>query len=89
MARIEREELGDRDASMVFIAGSLGEARRAEGLLTAIGVDYVVRIEPFVGNLFSRARNGAAFYVAFRQADYCRSTLVAAGLSRGVVEDPE
>jgi hypothetical protein len=89
MARIEREELADRDASRVFIAGSLDEARRVEELLTAAGVDYVVQIEPFVGGLFSRTRNGAAFYVGSRQADYCRSTISAAGLSRGVVEDPE
>ena len=89
MARIEREELGDRSASRVFIAASLDEAHRVEEQLTSVGVDYVVQVEPFVGSLFSKARNGAAFYVISRQADYCRSRLAAAGLSRGVVEDPE
>ena len=86
MARVDPDSLAD--AERVFIAASLTEALRVENLLTLSGVDYAVHVEIFSTSLFGSPRNGAAFYVAAGQAAYCRSHLRAAGLGRGVVEDP-
>jgi len=86
MARIESETLTDREGVGVFIAETLGQAQRAEELLTSRGVDYVVRVEPFAYTLFGSARYGAMFYVSAGQADYCRSALAAAGMESGVVD---
>jgi hypothetical protein len=88
MARIEAEQI--REPERIFIAASLREARRVEQVLTAVGVDYVVQVEPFGRSvLFGTVRQGASFYVTSAQAAYCRSRLSADGLDRGVVEDQE
>jgi hypothetical protein len=88
MGRIESEEL--RDPERIFVARSLRLARRVEEWLTTAGVDYVVQVEPFGRSLlFQTVRNGAAFYVAAGQAEYCRRQLSATGLAAGVVEDQE
>lgn len=88
MARIEEEELPD--AEQIFVAGSLRLARRAEEWLTAAGIDYVVKVEPFGRSLlFGTERMGAVFYVAASQADQCRQQLSAAGLGGGVLKIPE
>ena len=85
MARMEPEEFGDRELVGVFIASTLGEARRAEALLTERGVHYVVEVEPLGRTVFGSRRNMAAFYVEVSQAEYCGSELVAAGLGLGVL----
>lgn len=87
MARVESETLADRDLMEVFIARTLDEARRVEGLLTDRGVDYVVQVELFGRTLFGSPRYGAMFYVTVGQAQYCRSALAAAGFGRGIVEE--
>lgn len=87
MARVEPEVLGE--AEQVFIAASLAEARQAEALLSAEGVDYVVQVELFTTSVLFGPRNGAAFYVASGEAEYCRSRLTASGLSRGVTDEQE
>ena len=87
VARVESETLADRDLAAVFIAPTLGEARRVEELLTERGVDYAVQVELFGYTFFGSARYGAVFYVAAGQAEYCRSALVTAGLELGVVEE--
>lgn len=86
MARIESETFADRDGVGIFIAETLGQAQRAEELLTSRGVDYAVRVELFGYTLFGSARYGAMFYVNAGQADYCRSALAAAGMGLGVVD---
>ena len=87
MVRVEAEALSHGDLSRVFIASTLREAQQVEALLTVIGVDYVVQVEPYRASLFFGPRNGAAFYVSLEQADYCRLQLNAKGFGRGVLEE--
>lgn len=89
MARVESLTLEHHELEKVFVAARLAEAQRVEEVLSLEGVDYVVKVEPFVGGLFStfRPRNGAVFYVASMQAVYCRSKLIDAGLGAGVVDE--
>ena len=87
MTRVEPEALENHELARVYLAGTLAEAQQVEGLLTGTGVDYVVKVEPFRTSLFFGVRNGAAFYVADGQADYCRSHLAAAGMAYGVQAD--
>jgi hypothetical protein len=89
MARVDAESFGDRELARVFVAATIAEARRAEGLLSERGVDYVVQAEPLGRSLFGSLRMGAAFYVEIGQAPYCGSQLIAAGLGIGVLIDPE
>ena len=87
MARLEAEELGDRELVQVFIASTLAEAQQAEELLTQRGVNYVVAVQALGRTLFGSPRNAAVFSVEMSQAEYCGSQLVAAGLGRGVLID--
>ena len=89
MVRVEAEALEHHDTERVFVAARLAEAQRVEEVLTHAGVDYLVKVEPFVAGIFStfRPRNGAVFYVIVAQADYCRLKLIEAGLGRGVVAE--
>ena len=89
MARVDLEALEDRELERIFIGARLEEAQRVETVLTEAGVEYVVKVEPFVAGIFStfRPRNGAVFYVTSAQADYCRSKLIDAGLGRGVIAE--
>ena len=91
MARVEPEALSPRRLSRIFIAARLAEAQRVEELLTVNGVDYVVKVEPFMSGVLSalRPRNGAVFYVTAEQARFCRAQLAAAGLDRGVIEEDD
>lgn len=45
MARIEVDAL--RDPEQVYLAPSLGEARKVEALVTSRGVDYATQVEVF------------------------------------------
>jgi len=89
MSRVEPDALEHHDLERIFIAARLTEAQRVEDVLTLEGVEYVVKVEPFVAGVFStfRPRNGAVFYVVSSQADYCRSKLISAGLGRGAVAE--
>jgi hypothetical protein len=73
------------DLACVYVAATLKEAKAAEALLTAVGVDFVVDVEEIGTTLFGSTRHGAAFYVATGQAAYSGSKLVAAGLGLGVL----
>jgi hypothetical protein len=80
MVRIEAEALEHHETERIFVAARLGEAQQVEDVLTQAGVDYHVKVEPFVAGIFStfRPRNGAVFYVASRRracpgASPCRS----------------
>jgi len=88
MPRVDPDALEHHNLEQIFIAAKLAEAQRVEDVLTLEGIQYVVNVEKFVSGFLSlRPRNGAVFYVASAQADYCRSRLVDAGLSRGVVTE--
>jgi hypothetical protein len=85
VARVEPDDLHDLEP--IFIARTIRHARKAEALLTAAGVDYVVQVEPYGRSLlFGTTRYGAAFYVAAAQAAHCRGRLIGAGFGRYVVE---
>src|SRR5258705_3049081 len=86
MARVEPEALENQDLTPVFLATKLKEAQRVEHALT--DVSYVVEVEAYSRSLFGTLRYGATFYVIAGQAEYCRSRLVAAGLHRGVIDEP-
>ena len=88
MAQIEAEDLSDPER--IYIAGTLGLAKRVEEWLTMAGVEYAVKVEPFGRSLlFGSVRMGAAFYVTSAQASYCREQLTAGGLGGGVVDTPD
>ena len=84
MARIEPDALPDPE--QVYVAASLGEARKVETLLTARGVEYATQVEVLGrSRLFGSLRHGAGFYVTAPLAEYCRITLSQAGFERGIV----
>jgi hypothetical protein len=84
VAHVDPEDLPDLER--IFIARTIRQARKAEELLTATGVDYVVQVEPYGRSLlFGTIRHGAAFYVAAAQAPHCRERLIGAGFGKGVV----
>lgn len=85
MPRLDPDAFADRDLARIFITPKLGDARKAEAVLSGRGVDYVVVAEPVGRTLLGFTRTGACFYVAADQADACADLLTAAGLSRGVV----
>jgi hypothetical protein len=87
MARVDPEVFGDKELVTVFLGATVSEARRAESLLTDLGIDYVVKPEPFGRSLLGSPRVGAIFYVPVDQAERCSAELVAAGLARGVIMD--
>jgi hypothetical protein len=83
--RLERDAFGDSELACVYVAATLREARDAEAVLTAVGVDYVIDVEEIGTTLFGSQRHGAAFYVTPAQAAYSGSKLVSAGLGLGVL----
>ena len=86
MPRIEPEQL--QDPEPIFLASSLGTARRVEALLDSRGVDYVVQVEELGRTtLFGTMRHGAGFYVPAGQASECRTLLAEVGLSHGIVDE--
>ena len=85
MPRLERDAFGAGDLACVYVAATLREARDAEQVLTAVGVDYVVDVEEIGTTLFGSRRHGAAFYVSTAQAAYSGTKLVSAGLGLGVL----
>jgi hypothetical protein len=85
VARIDPEAVDDRSLTRVFIAPTMAEARRAEDLLTAEGIEYAVQAEALSRTLFGSPRYWAAFYVARDQARSSSELLAAAGLEEGLV----
>jgi hypothetical protein len=83
--QLARDAFDADDLACVYVAATLREARVAEAVLTAVGVDYVVDVEEIGTTLFGSRRHGAAFYVASAQAAYSGTKLVSAGLGLGVV----
>lgn len=85
MAQVEPEALANQELTRVFMAATLAEAKRADEVLTARGVDFVVSVEPLGRTLFGSPRNYAVVSVASGQAEHCGSLLVAEGLGLGVL----
>jgi hypothetical protein len=85
MPRVDLEALADQKLTRVFVSLKLAEARRAEELLAARGVDYVVTVEAVGRTLLGSPRNAAVFSVHDSQAVSCVSALVEAGLGAGVI----
>ena len=87
VARIEAHALPDPE--QVYLAASLGEARKVEALLTSRDVMYATQVEVLGrSTLFGSLRHGAAFYVSAGHAESCRGALAQAGFERGIVPTP-
>lgn len=89
MPRVEPDTLDHQELTRIYIAGTLGEAKQVEALLTGHGVDYVVQVEPYRASILFGPRNGAAFYVTETQAPFCHEHLVASGLQRGLATEED
>lgn len=82
MARCRLEELGHRELRLVYIAGNVRDAGNAERVLTTLGVDYALDLEPFTtGAIFSRQYMGLFFYVPIEQHALCMEHLRRHGLT--------
>ena len=88
LARLDPDALADRELHLVFIARNTSEARRAEELLTEVGVDYTLDFEPFfhAGIFGVGTLTGVGFFVLSSQAAYCRELLRDRGLAIGVID---
>lgn len=90
MPRIDRDAWVDKATVLVFIAGTVVEAKRAEAALTAAGVDYCVDAEEYVqgvGFPLMGTYTGLGFYVVEDQGPYARQLLDRAKLRTGIVAD--
>ncbi len=86
MSRQEREALRDKSLVLVFIAGTIREAERAEAALTAAGINYCFDAEEFTQGILLSPRAGVGFYVIEGQAPLARDRLAKAELQSGVVD---
>jgi hypothetical protein len=88
---LDFEDFLDSELARVYIAGELKEAEHVESILTALGIDYAVDVQPYFKPacaLFSLGvYAGAAFFVQSRHAALARRTLLAAGLKTGIEDD--
>jgi hypothetical protein len=93
MARLDFDQLLDKEVSRIYIAGELAEATRVEAVLARNGIDYAVEVEPYqkpMPTLFSLGTYaGAGFFVLTGQAAFARGALLAAGLRSGIQDDSE
>jgi hypothetical protein len=90
MPRIDRDAWVDKTAVLVFIAGTVAEAKRAEAALTAAGVDFYVDAEEYVqgvGFPLIGTYTGLGFYVVEGQGSHARQLLKGAKLRTGIVAD--
>jgi hypothetical protein len=90
MALVDPATFDDKEVTMVYIAGRLGEAKRVEQVCSDNAIDYAVDIEPFesrVLGILPVEYEGVGFYVLSDQANLCRRVLREAGLVQGLVED--
>jgi hypothetical protein len=86
MSTRNRDALGDKSLALVFIAGSIREAERAEAALTASGIDYCFDSEEFAQGILLSPRTGVGFYVIEGQAPSARHQLAKAELQPGVID---
>ena len=92
MSRVGLEDFGDDEVSRIYLAAALSEAKRVEDVLTGIGIEYAVEVEPYVFlnvlSFFSEYK-GAVFYVLAARADQARQALIEAGLTVGVQDEAD
>ena len=87
MSLVDEDAFRERPIVRIFLAATVGEARRVEAVLDQRDVDYFVRVEAFGRTLFGSERHGATFFVEAGRADDCEAALVEAGLGFGVLRD--
>lgn len=82
MARRTFAEFVGTPLSVVYIAGHLAEAKKAERVLTEAGLAYAIRLEPFVTTSVMTLGEylGAFLYVPRDHAPRCRELLEQHGL---------
>ena len=82
MARRTVEELSGTVPSLVYIAGTLYDAKKAERVLTDHGIEYVLDLEPFASTSLMRAgeHTGLFVYVPTEQHGACLDILERNGL---------
>lgn len=86
MARRTAEELSGTSLSLVYIADSTVDAERVERVLSEQGIDYTLRLEPFmkssaVGTVFGGIYTGVFFFIATTQHEVCRDLLRSTGFA--------
>ena len=72
--------------SLIYIAGNMVDAQKAERALTEHGVDYALSLEPFMkssalGTVFGGTYAGVFFFVPAAQQGFCRDLLRGQGLA--------
>lgn len=69
--------------SLVYIAGNMADAEKAERTLTEHGVDYALSLEPFASTSMMRPgdHTGLFVYVPTAQHRSCREMLERSGLT--------
>ena len=87
MARMELEQLSEREVVRVCAASGAEEAKRIEKVLNAHEVDFAVEQETFRESKFGfSATDGLVFYVSAADAPGVREILTGAGIAAGVVD---
>jgi len=86
MPQVDRSAFDGKEIERIFVGTSMSECSKAEAVLSAVAIDYLVEVEPIQAGLFSRSLTGAVFYVLAGQAEYCRSRLESEGLSFGLIQ---
>jgi hypothetical protein len=82
MARRTEKELAGVPLSLVYIAGNLVDAEKAERLLTESGIDYLLKLEPFTTASMMRGEYmGLFIYVPTGEHGRCREVLEAGRLT--------
>lgn len=82
MPRRTGNDLREVPLSLVYIAGNVVDAEKAERTLTAQGVDYVLSLESFASTsvMLVGERTGLFVYVPTAQHRSCRELLERSGL---------
>jgi len=90
MSYTEPDKFEDKEVSLVYIAGEVGEAGGVEKLLTEEDINYTVSKVPFLREMLFEGDvelPGVGFYVLSGQAEFCRKMLLSAGYKTGIVMD--
>jgi hypothetical protein len=76
--RRDPEYFGDRELELLYVAKKLRDALRLEQELDAVGIDYAVEADKYVGGVIFRSeRVGAFFYVLPESLESARAALAA------------
>ncbi len=76
--RRDSEFFGDTELDLIYMARTLRDALRLEGILDGAEIDYLVETGTYTaGFLMRRDLTGALFYVAPGDAQRARSVLAA------------